>query len=204
MIVSRRSPAARCRGTVASAAGSGVPAGDDRGQQSLSPPCRGSCTSGSQSQSSFPPIPAQPWLRYTPLRVSLWKYQRRQRTRRVIRHNTNSRTVIQIYNKEHLRYSVCIHTHTHTHMWCFHCRISMSHWQAKFSGRARQRKGTLLCPLQQHMGTNSKSERLSIHAISSYWGAVMPNLYRLPNLYRSTSSVFDQFQTCLATGDRVE
>ena len=30
--------------------------GDNRGQQSLSPPCRGSWTSESQGQSSFPPI----------------------------------------------------------------------------------------------------------------------------------------------------
>ncbi|CAL8336524.1 unnamed protein product [Boreogadus saida] len=37
-----RSPSARCRGPIASAAGRGAPAGDNRGQQSLSPPCRGS------------------------------------------------------------------------------------------------------------------------------------------------------------------
>ena len=42
---------------------SGAQAGDIRRQQSLSPPCRGSCVWGSQSQSSFPPIHSQPWLR---------------------------------------------------------------------------------------------------------------------------------------------
>ena len=47
--------------------------GDNRGQQSLSPPFRGSCSSGRQSQSSFPQIPSQPWRRYPPLQVSLWK-----------------------------------------------------------------------------------------------------------------------------------
>ena len=44
--------------------GSGAPAGDNPVQQFLSPPCCGSVwTSGSQSQSSFAPIPSQPWLR---------------------------------------------------------------------------------------------------------------------------------------------
>ena len=38
--------------------------GNNRGQQSLSPPSNGSIwTSGSQSQSSGPPIPSQPWPR---------------------------------------------------------------------------------------------------------------------------------------------
>ena len=37
--------------------------GEAYNSQTLSPQCHGSCTSGSQSQSSFPPIPSQPWRR---------------------------------------------------------------------------------------------------------------------------------------------
>ena len=94
----------------ASVAGSGAPAGDNRGQQSLSPPCHSSCTSGSQSQSSFPPIPSQPWLG-----VSLWNYQSSQRTRCVTCHNTNSRTVIQISKKCTTSELQCVYSHTHRH-----------------------------------------------------------------------------------------
>ena len=61
------------RGVGPSAAGSGAQVGDNRWQQSLPPPCLGSCTSGSQSKSSFPETVTQ-------TTVLLWKYQRRQRT----------------------------------------------------------------------------------------------------------------------------
>ena len=35
----------------------------------------------------------------------------------------------------------CVYIHTHTHMRHSHGRSSFSHWQAKFSGEAKQRKG---------------------------------------------------------------
>ena len=47
---------------------------------------------------------------------------------RVMCHNTNSRTVVQITK------NTCV-------MWRSHGRSSLSHWRAKFSGRAKQRKG---------------------------------------------------------------
>ena len=52
-------------------------------QQSLSPPWRSfTWTSGSQIQSSFSPIPSQPWQRSTTTSLYLlWKYQRRRSTR---------------------------------------------------------------------------------------------------------------------------
>ena len=61
----------------------------------------------------------------TPTTVSLWKYKSRQRT-----------------DREHLRYSVCNHTHTRGAP-----RTVVSHWRAKFSGQAWQRKGRSLDPL---------------------------------------------------------
>ena len=45
---------------------SGALAGNDRGQQSLFPPCRGSCASGSQSWSSFSPNSSSTMAEITP------------------------------------------------------------------------------------------------------------------------------------------
>ena len=81
--------------------GSVALAGDNPGKQSLSPPCRVSIwTSGSQSQSSSPPIPSQSLVEITetsenPTHYSLF---------------TNSITVIQI---KKWSTTVCVFTHTH-------------------------------------------------------------------------------------------
>ena len=99
--------------------------------QSLSPPCRGSCTSGSQSKSSFSPqfLVNHGWENR--LLVTLWKYQRHQRTRRVIGYNTNSRTFIQITKK---------------------CRTVVAHCRPKFSGRAKQWRGGNISPYDNLRG----------------------------------------------------
>ena len=124
--------------------------GDNPGQQFLSLPCRGSVwTSRSQSQNSFPPIPSQPWA------MATWKYQRRQRTRRIIifspntsflavwcRHDTNSRTVIQIIKEcsTALAYNSVCNTHTHGAHTVAHCLIGKP---TSLGGQSRERGGNL-------------------------------------------------------------
>ena len=112
------------------------------GQQSLCPPWRSSCTSGCQSQSSFPPIPSQPWPRQPPLRVSFWKYQRPQRIRRSLVFSPCAITLTAegwCYpnNKEVYNTFVTVCVFTHTHMWLSYCRSSLS-GQILWAGKAEK------------------------------------------------------------------
>ena len=85
-------------------------------------------------QKFLPPLPSKPWLRYPPLRVSLWKYQRQPDVLCAI-----TPTAERVYNTYYTQVSVCIHPHTHTRR--SHGCSSLSHWRAKFTGRESQRKG---------------------------------------------------------------
>ena len=93
-----------------------------------------------------------------------------------MRHNTNSRTVIQITKKCTTLFFFFTYSPTHV---ALTRRSSLSHWWAKFSGRAKQRKGRKPGPLWWQMGTNSKSDRgrlpiarFTSNTISSHWGSI--------------------------------
>ena len=83
--------------------------------------------------------------------------------------------------------TVCVNTHTHTHTWRSQGRSSLSHWRAKFSGLARQRRDRWDHPLWGHTGKIPKprvctlffqrrsrmpSARFTPNEISSYWGSI--------------------------------
>ena len=76
-----------------------------------------------------------------------------------MRHNTNSRTVIQIKKVYNTCVTVCVVTHTHTHTWRSHGRISLA-GQILWAGKAE--KGEVASPLMTTYRENSKTERLSL------------------------------------------
>ena len=87
----------------------------------------------------FPPNSFSTMAEITPTTSLVVELPSRQGTQRVMCHNTNSRTVIQITKKcTTLTVRVFTHTHTHTHTHTRGARTVVAHW-------AKQR-GEVTCP----------------------------------------------------------